>query len=315
MKNVLLVLAMVCSLMLQAQTLREVANEYLGLMPSKSITTRIKTDYGTLPFKMKCYDKKIIKIVVTISNDNIFYDSIVNNKTNGEVRVSKLWTEFKFKYEDGEKKHKSYIGVEGGLGFISLNRTDNFYFSGNAEKFAEKGTGFVGAITFQYNFTNLISFRTNVAYERKGEVAKVTAHDYGNGIIQEEDYKYLRYFDYITVPLLIRFSFGNKVKLFINTGGYVGYLIRQTNTTYKGTNEVLYAISHNRYKYKDFDFGITVGIGATIPINDKFIASLELRNSISVYNIKHISYVAGHEYANIVKTESAKILLGIAYIL
>jgi len=99
MKNLILIIAIVFSgMLMQAQTLRDIANEYLGLMPSKRFTQRIDTDYGKLTFKMKSYNNKIVEIIVTISNDHLFYDSIVNNKTNGTIRVGSIWTDFKFKY-------------------------------------------------------------------------------------------------------------------------------------------------------------------------------------------------------------------------
>ena len=99
-KEILILIMMFTGMSIQSQTLRDIANEYLGLMPSKSFTQRIETDYRTLPFRMKSFDNKIVEIIVTISNDNIFYDSITKNKTNGKIRVGSLWTDFRFKYVD-----------------------------------------------------------------------------------------------------------------------------------------------------------------------------------------------------------------------
>ena len=79
------------------------------------------------------------------------------------------------------------------------------------EKFNDPTIGFSCGLTFQYNFPKLISIRTNIAFERKGAIAKNQAIDeFGNQIGEVTIHTN---FDYLTIPLLAKLTFGNKIKL------------------------------------------------------------------------------------------------------
>lgn len=88
-----------------AQSLTEIANKYLGQPIESKEKLRIKTNYGTLTFKVKTSKtiagkKKLIRLVVTITNDSRFYDSIINNADYGTFRVGTIWTDLIFNYQN-----------------------------------------------------------------------------------------------------------------------------------------------------------------------------------------------------------------------
>ena len=60
---------------------------------------------------------------------------------------------------------------------------------------------------------------------------------------------------------------------------------------------------------KGIDFGLSSGLGFTIPISDSFFFSLEARNNLGIYNISKLplSYDGG------LLTNSTNLLLGFSY--
>ncbi len=195
--------------------------------------------------------------------------------------------------------NKFDIGLEGGPGltFIRGNELIDEY---NAT------IGYSAGVAFQYNFPKMISIRTNLAFERKGSTRKFPAKDQDNNTIGKITFN--TNFNYLTIPVLARITFGRKIKLFINIGPYFGYLIKQTEVM-EAFNEFPETTTNNTENDKRFDVGITGGIGGGIAIHERILLTLEIRNNLGLYNISKIPvYNDGS-----VKTNSTNLLVGIVY--
>jgi hypothetical protein len=196
--------------------------------------------------------------------------------------------------------NKFDVGLEGGPSLTSLRGNDIL------EKYNDPTVGFSIGLAFQYNFPKLISIRTNIAFERKGAIAKNKASDeFGNPIGEITTHTN---FDYLTIPLFARLTIGNKMKFFVNVGPYFSYLIKQTSKT-DAINEFPKSKTDNTSNFTRIDLGLTTGLGAGLPINDKLLITLEIRNNLGLYNI------SSHPVANdgTIKTNSTNLLFGIAY--
>ena len=196
--------------------------------------------------------------------------------------------------------NKFDIGLEGGPSWTSLRGNDIL------EDFNDPTIGYSGGLTFQYNFPKLISLRTNIAYERKGVIAKSQATDInGNPIGEITTHSN---FDYLTMPLLTRLTFGNKMTFFVNVGPYFGYLIKHTSVT-EAFNEFPKSTWDNTDNFKRFDTGLTGGLGGGLKIKDKFLLTLEIRHNIGLYNTSKLPvYNDGT-----IMTNSTNLLIGFAY--
>ncbi len=191
--------------------------------------------------------------------------------------------------------NKINVGLEIGPSLRSLRGND--FLKNNEISF-----GFSGGLTFQYNFTKLLSLRTNISFERKGLTKKIQATDefgkpIGETTIQSN-------FDYLTIPLLARFTFGKKIHFFVNAGPFMGYLLKQ-----KEVVEAFEDYTDNTDDFKRLDFGITTGLGMSFPIQDKLLLTIEIRNNLGMVNTSHISIVNDGS----IKTISTNLLFGIAY--
>ncbi len=192
------------------------------------------------------------------------------------------------------------IGIEGGPSLRFLRGSEIF------KQYFQPTVGFSGGISFQYNVGEVISLRTNIAFERKGMISKdITAFDAnGNptGTLEQRVN-----FDYITIPLLVRASFGEKIQFFINAGPYFGYLISQKEVLSGPSNPTI-ILDKTKY-YKPLDVGISAGLGCLIPIGDKFAFTLEARHNLGLTNVSDRPV-----YNNgTVKTNATTLLAGFAY--
>lgn len=167
------------------------------------------------------------------------------------------------------------------------------------EKMYDPTLGFSGGISFQYNIRKKIGLRTSLAYERKGGINRSSIL-YKGEFFENASLNFN--FDYLTLPILIRFSFGKKIKYFVNSGPYFGYLLSQTFVT-KGDNFNTFTNDYTATTNK-FDVGISFGTGLQYPIKEKLILSSEIRGNLGLYN----TIPSGDT-----KVNSVNLLLGIAY--
>jgi len=192
------------------------------------------------------------------------------------------------------------VGVEGGPSLTYL-RGNEFL-----EELNDPTIGFSGGLTFQYNFPKIVSLRTNVSFERKGAITKSNFTDSNGNPIGE--FTIRTNFEYLTLPILARVSFGKKFKFFANLGPYFGFLIKQTFVT-EGTEQFPGGTSDNTENDKRFDAGLSGGIGGSATVKGRFIITLEARHNLGLYNVSKVPVVNDGS----ILTNSTNLLIGIAY--
>src|SRR5690554_2721810 len=194
---------------------------------------------------------------------------------------------------------KFEIGIEGGPSIMSLRGNEAI------DSLHETTTRFSGGLFLQFNFNKNLSLRTNIAFERKGSEATIRGFDFFGNWVDEEDVKVN--YDYLTMPILARVTFGKRVKYFVNAGPYFGYVLKQ-NMVIKSSiaptrNEDGTSMS------KRYDIGFSTGLGASVPILSNVSLSFEVRNNLGLINTSSVEvYNDGT-----VKTNSTNFLIGISY--
>jgi len=127
--------------------------------------------------------------------------------------------------------------------------------------------GFIGGLHASHYLTENMVLRLEANFERKGtrvEGANLNpnpgAPNFG------DDYR----FDYLSLPLMLRYSTDSRVKFVVGGGGSVDYLVRQrTDFDDLNINEI--------GQYRRFDTNLIGVMGAAIPSGEKWTFSLELR--------------------------------------
>lgn len=126
-------------------------------------------------------------------------------------------------------QNKINIGIEGGLSRVRL------YGDGVGKEYKHFAPGYAAGLSFQYNFTSILSIRSGLTLERKGTTAEnVIIPDTSGNNFMKSDIR-LRS-DYLIVPILVGATYGKKVNFFVNAGPYLGYLLRTTYTYYSSFN-------------------------------------------------------------------------------
>lgn len=143
----------------------------------------------------------------------------------------------------------------------------------------------------QYNFNNHIAIKTGFMMRRNNIVREINL--YGG------EYRTTGRFDYLSVPVLMKVSFGNRIKTYFQFGPYTD-LYQYTKYENK-----LYIFLPVRYKKEFFpDKNIvllgTIGLGVSYPIKTKLDLQLEF-NSIVPSNKDEV-YVFGESFLNINST-------------
>lgn len=187
---------------------------------------------------------------------------------------------------------RSEIGIEAGAGARHI--------SSSAWKY-NVAAGYSFGVSFQYKLNNSLSLRTNLHMERKGGVLPdvFITDEQGNPLGETNMSTNL---DYLTLPILLRLSVGRSVKFFVNLGPYCGLLVRESYRT-EGPNR---AIGFNTSPYDNVDFGLILGMGAAIPLNEKWDLSVEARYNMGLLNISKGNFI---KWSN----QSAIALFGLSY--
>lgn len=195
---------------------------------------------------------------------------------------------------------KSKLGIEAGAGITSLR--------GNPilEKYQEHDVGFSSALFLQYNLKKTFSIHTSIGFERIGTKTKsgLEVDSFGNPLGNAKTY---RHFNYLSMPLLLRASFGKKINFFVNAGPHIGILLNETSVT-KIEGGATTKDEHTE-DFNTANFGVTSGLGVSIPLNLKFDISFEARDNLGLSNINKVE---GLNNATI-KTNSLSLLVGLAY--
>ncbi len=170
----------------------------------------------------------------------------------------------------GFGQNKSFeLGAVFGGSLNSLNSNSSIY---NKETIRP-----IGGLLVQYNFTQRFSIMTKLLYHIKGGSLDTSLPDnYGN---LHEQINISSDLHYVVVPLLAQINFNkDRWRFFGNTGVYLGYLIKAKNVYEEekllgGIN--ISGIEQSLDSFNKFDFGVSLGLGASVQANEKIRITLE----------------------------------------
>lgn len=180
-------------------------------------------------------------------------------------------------------------------------------------------------LALQWNFKRRLSIRSGILYEQKSVVCNT--YYTSPGWEQLINHHMVSTFDYLTIPVLAKLTFGKKVQFFCNAGFFISILNKQQDqiksdyaifgypyTGYQfSTTEVT---QNNSTMYKKVDSGLSGGIGIGIPVKKRFYISAEWRQNYGMKSIFNLDNWKG-QYTGIkngrLLTNSMGFLVGISY--
>lgn len=153
-----------------------------------------------------------------------------------------------------QKKGDVEFGVN--IGFNSSSVSDSQYSY-------DSSTGLNVGGSLDYYFSNTWSLKVKMIYDQKGwDNGEILNLD--DGQYYPTDYN----LDYLTIPVMANWHFGNKKEWYLNFGPYLGFLLSAKDTQFDADMKKFFNTT---------DFGLAAGIGVKIPISNKlkFFAEIE----------------------------------------
>ena len=190
-----------------------------------------------------------------------------------------------------------YLGAEGGAGIAALR--------GDMYDQRSPLLGYAGGVFVQYNFERVFSIRTGWSYDLKGTGFETQARADST---RWENVRAKSKFNYLTVPLLLGFRFGEDINYFVNVGPYAGFLLKQTTYVPPVENRPV-VITDDTRSFRGAEFGLSVGVGVSYPVMERFVLSAEIRNNLGLTNIND-HYISESKS---VRTNAVNLMLGVAY--
>lgn len=194
------------------------------------------------------------------------------------------------------------IGVEGGPGLVTLTGSP-------ALKDMKSIIRWSAGLTFQYRINKRLSLIAAPAYAGKGAKApmSILILDTITGASGGAITPHLHY-NYLTLPLMIRYTFGRRIKYYGSGGPYISYLLGRRDIA-KGENIAPLTLYEGKDIDQAWDFGISLGAGISIPVLKRVSVSLEIRNSTGLYN----TCKKGNAQISTIKTQATRLLAGLEY--
>ena len=195
---------------------------------------------------------------------------------------------------------KGFIGFEIGPNIASI-KGQNL----KEEKIKPMGGIFTG-ITFGSHFTDQFSVKSGIYYEVKGAKISAQLEDDQGHVIPETQCKLK--FQYVTIPVLFKYTVPKKSNFFINAGPYYSILIQSSLEADNVPDYGDIKIKQTQY-YKSGDFGVSFGLGFSKNFASGWSIHFEVRDNLGFTNIINEgsdSYLVKHNTFNFLPGTSYK---------
>lgn len=182
---------------------------------------------------------------------------------------------FVFIGQNSLAQDKISFGVNGGATYSS--------FRGNPsiEDF-NAGVDFLAGFSFEYKLKERLSLVVNLNYDRKSASKKFI----DEFVLSPDDpvlihnVKFMIKYQFISLPILVRYKFGNKNDFYINGGPFISYLLKsELSNDYDNTS------SDETENLKKIDFGLVFGFGKTFKFKNNTELSVEIRENLGLNSI------------------------------
>jgi hypothetical protein len=201
------------------------------------------------------------------------------------------------------------MGIRGGANYSTLLGIDSADFK----------TGITVGITFNYQTAGKWSFSADMLYTQRGTTFE---RNFSNvDANQKEKFEYNYSLNYVEIPVLFHYNFlsdssklkaraffGPSLNVRVNAKNDINYTKvvtfgDSTATTNTAGEQDL------AYTYTPLDYGFVGGIGATYAITDKIAASVDIRASYGLLDIRE--YLS--ESSNTIRNANISVLIGVTY--
>jgi|GEM_PF-2746291 len=131
-------------------------------------------------------------------------------------------------------------------------------------------------------------------------------------------------FDYISLPIVMKYTLGEKIKFSGELGGFVNCLLNATardyflydsqTPNYSNLNSMSANLAEGTEQYTRLDAGLTVGVSSQIPLSEKLSIKLSVYDNYGLVNISALQFnYRPISSSNYLKSNAINLLAGIVY--
>ena len=178
-------------------------------------------------------------------------------------------------------QNEMYLGVNSGLTYSKF-RGNNFFKEMKPQLDFSIGT------SFDIHIKERLLLTTNINYERNSvkkyydrfQGINIIGYAYGQSASSLPQNKFQTRFEYINIPIMLKYLLNYEKKLYINAGGYLGHLLSIKNIDDGKESDLDF-----NNQFKKVDYGLVLGIGYNYTFNPNNFLSIELRESYGITTI------------------------------
>ena len=172
-----------------------------------------------------------------------------------------------------------YLGVNSGLTYSKF-RGDNFFKEMKPQLDYLIGSSLDIQIKERLFLTLNINYERNSVKRYYNNFYGLIGYTYGQAPSSPPKNKFETRFEYITMPVMVKYMLNYEKKLYINGGGYFGYLLKIKNID----NGIESDLDFNN-EYNKMDYGCALGIGYNYHFNPNNQLSIELRGNYGLITL------------------------------
>ena len=121
-------------------------------------------------------------------------------------------------------------------------------------------------------------------------------------------------FDYISLPIMARYTLGNKIKFNGELGGFVNYLLNSSVSNYIEYNSQTQTFAEASGQYTKFDAGLSLGLSSQVPLGEKISVKLSVYDNYGLVNISTLQHPSNPiRSEHYLKSNTVNLLAGIVY--
>jgi hypothetical protein len=170
-------------------------------------------------------------------------------------------------------QEKLTFGIQGGVNYSSLRFEDDGITEHDSE------IGYLLGISTNLYLGKKLYLDVEVNYERK-KVSVYVPEIIINSVSFGGDFRNFDIYEYITLPVMLRYQIGEINSFYVKGGPFLGCLLTAKEKINDGD------LSQDLSEYfTDFEFGLSVGIGKIFSLDNSNKLMLELRNNIGLTTI------------------------------
>jgi len=171
-------------------------------------------------------------------------------------------------------------GIEGGPGLSLIYGSRAFYSQ------SELTLAVAAGIFGEYEFARNFSVKPALHYER----ISTRAANYSDQLPPGGKLQYN--LDCLSLPVLVKWSFGNRIRFFVNAGPCLSLLLHESlwHLPDKGSKT---KVAEEKDAYHPLNLAVTAGCGIAVPVGKRLLVSLEVRDNLGVTDIR--SSLSGFE--------------------